>query len=278
MYHYFPDKDELVQAVISHVVKATSKGSADSPIARRRGQAEIEAGLAAAGIPHTLLRSNAHMQNVLALAPAIAGTSSFGSAAGKGRVGMVDARDVAAVAAAIASAPAPHARKIYWLSGPEQQRRLRSGGIHGVRHRSRVRPGFHHQRQGPVLPRCVPGTRHGHARSGGHRQHQHHGRQLRPVRHGHLRGESRRARTADQGLGRRIRPARRPGQRGRPRTDPDPDERRLRRHAGPVRGTGAGRCVAEPEEIAAAIAYLASDEASFIHGATIPVDGGRTAT
>jgi NAD(P)-dependent dehydrogenase (short-subunit alcohol dehydrogenase family) len=30
--------------------------------------------------------------------------------------------------------------------------------------------------------------------------------------------------------------------------------------------------------IAAAIAYLASDEASFIHGATIPVDGGRTAT
>jgi|SRR5450755_4376877 NAD(P)-dependent dehydrogenase (short-subunit alcohol dehydrogenase family) len=39
----------------------------------------------------------------------------------------------------------------------------------------------------------------------------------------------------------------------------------------------AGR-VAQPEEIAAAIAYLASDDASFIHGVTIPVDGGRTAT
>jgi len=39
----------------------------------------------------------------------------------------------------------------------------------------------------------------------------------------------------------------------------------------------AGR-VAEPEEIAAAIAYLASDDASFIHGVTIPVGGGRTAT
>ena len=35
---------------------------------------------------------------------------------------------------------------------------------------------------------------------------------------------------------------------------------------------------AEPEEIAAAIAYLASDDASFIHGVTIPVDGGRVAT
>jgi uncharacterized protein YbjT (DUF2867 family) len=107
------------RAGVTHVVKATSKASADSPIARRRGQAEIEAGLAAAGIPHTLLRSNAYLQNVLALAPAIAATSSFGSAAGKGRAGMVDARDVAAVAAAIAAAPAPHAGKTYWLTGPE---------------------------------------------------------------------------------------------------------------------------------------------------------------
>jgi NAD(P)-dependent dehydrogenase (short-subunit alcohol dehydrogenase family) len=39
----------------------------------------------------------------------------------------------------------------------------------------------------------------------------------------------------------------------------------------------AGR-LAEPGEIAAAIAYLASDDASFIHGVTIPVDGGRIAT
>jgi uncharacterized protein YbjT (DUF2867 family) len=106
------------QAGVAHVVKATSKASADSPIARRRGQADIEAGLAAAGIPHTLLRSNAYMQNVLALAPAIAATSNFGSAAGKGRAGMVDARDVAAVAAAIAVSPGTHAGKTYWLTGP----------------------------------------------------------------------------------------------------------------------------------------------------------------
>jgi uncharacterized protein YbjT (DUF2867 family) len=32
---------------------------------------------------------------------------------------MVDARDVAAVAAAIAASPAPHAGKTYWLTGPE---------------------------------------------------------------------------------------------------------------------------------------------------------------
>jgi uncharacterized protein YbjT (DUF2867 family) len=53
------------------------------------------------------------MQNVLALAPAIAATSGFGSAAAKGRAGMVDARDVGAVAAEIAAAPASHAGKTY---------------------------------------------------------------------------------------------------------------------------------------------------------------------
>jgi len=107
------------QAGVGHVVKATSKAPADSPIARRRWQAEIEAGLADSGIPHTLLRSNAYMQNVLALAPVIAATSSFGSCAGQGRSGLVDARDVAAVAAEIITAPAAQAGKTYWLTGPE---------------------------------------------------------------------------------------------------------------------------------------------------------------
>jgi len=108
-----------VRAGVGHVIKASSKASADSPIARRRGQTEIEAGLAASGLPHTLLRSNGYMQNVLMLAPAISRTDGFGSSAGDGRIGMVDARDVGAVAAEIAAAPAPHAGKTYWLTGPE---------------------------------------------------------------------------------------------------------------------------------------------------------------
>ena len=111
--------DGAARAGVKHIVKVTSKASADSPIARRRGQTEIEAGLTASGIDHTLLRANAYMQNVLALAPVIAKTSSFASSAGAGRIGMVDARDVAAAAAAIAASPTGHAGQTYHLTGPE---------------------------------------------------------------------------------------------------------------------------------------------------------------
>ncbi len=39
----------------------------------------------------------------------------------------------------------------------------------------------------------------------------------------------------------------------------------------------AGR-IAQPEELAAAIAFLASDDASFVHGVILAVDGSRVAT
>ena len=106
------------RAGVEHVVKITSKASADSPIARRRGQTEIENGLLASGIGHTLLRNNVYMQNFLLLAPGIARTNGFGASTGNGRFGMIDTRDVADVAAEIAAAPADHVGKTYWPSGP----------------------------------------------------------------------------------------------------------------------------------------------------------------
>jgi uncharacterized protein YbjT (DUF2867 family) len=111
--------DSAEQAGVEHVVKITSKASADSPIARRRNQTQIEAALIASGLPCTLLRNNAYMQNFLMMAAGIAQTSSFRTATGDGRIGHVDVRDVAAVAAEIALSPAGHAGKTYWPTGPE---------------------------------------------------------------------------------------------------------------------------------------------------------------
>jgi uncharacterized protein YbjT (DUF2867 family) len=111
--------DSAAGAGVDHVVKITSKASADSPIARRRAQTEIEEGLIASGLGYTLLRNNVYMQNFLMLAPAIAKTSSFGANTGDGRAGLIDSRDVAAVAAEIATNPAPHKGKTYWPTGPE---------------------------------------------------------------------------------------------------------------------------------------------------------------
>jgi NAD(P)-dependent dehydrogenase (short-subunit alcohol dehydrogenase family) len=43
-----------------------------------------------------------------------------------------------------------------------------------------------------------------------------------------------------------------------------------------MHGTPAGRS-GTPDEVAHAAVYLASDEASFVHGTVIDVDGGRVA-
>ncbi|MCX7521396.1 NmrA family NAD(P)-binding protein [Microbacterium sp. STN6] len=110
--------DAARKAGVAHVTKITSDAAPDSPIQRRRDHYRIEVALAESGIPHTLLRANAYMQNLLALAPAIAANSEFTSSTGDGRIGMVDARDVATVAAVIAPSPAEHAGKTYRLSGP----------------------------------------------------------------------------------------------------------------------------------------------------------------
>jgi NAD(P)-dependent dehydrogenase (short-subunit alcohol dehydrogenase family) len=44
-----------------------------------------------------------------------------------------------------------------------------------------------------------------------------------------------------------------------------------------MKGTPAGR-PGNPEAIAYAAVYLASDEAAFVHGSVLDVDGGRTTT
>ena len=65
------------------------------------------------------MRSNAYLENLLALAPMVKRTGGFGMSAGDGEVGMDDARDVAAVAAVIAADRDRHAGATYWPTGPD---------------------------------------------------------------------------------------------------------------------------------------------------------------
>ena len=84
--------DSAKRAGVEHVVKISTKNSADSPIVRRRNHRKIEDALVASGLSYTLLRNNAYMQSFLMMAAGIAQTNSFRTATGDGRVGLVDVR------------------------------------------------------------------------------------------------------------------------------------------------------------------------------------------
>jgi NAD(P)-dependent dehydrogenase (short-subunit alcohol dehydrogenase family) len=56
---------------------------------------------------------------------------------------------------------------------------------------------------------------------------------------------------------------------------PDPEESAPRPSDVMMLGTPAGT-IGSPEAIAQAAVYLATDEASFVYGAVLDVDGGRT--
>jgi len=102
-----------------HVVKLSGLGtSLDSPILSGRWHAQTEKQLIDSGLPYTFLRPPFFMQNTLSLAPSIAKNGFFESCIKDGRVAMVDARDIAAVAVAVLTKEG-HRDKVYPVTGPE---------------------------------------------------------------------------------------------------------------------------------------------------------------
>jgi len=102
-----------------HVVKLSGLGTAlDSPLQSGRWHAQTEKHLEDSGLPFTHLRPLFFMQNILRSAPAIATHGVLAAAIQEGRVAMVDARDVAAVAVAALTTDG-HTGKAYTITGPE---------------------------------------------------------------------------------------------------------------------------------------------------------------
>jgi uncharacterized protein YbjT (DUF2867 family) len=123
-----PDKIELarhaVQAArtagVRHIVRSSGAGAdPTSPVALARLQGEIDALVAESGIAHTLLRPNGFMQNWINHSAAALKAGTFYAPHGNGAQSLIDARDIAAVAAAVLTDPAPHAGRAYSLTGPE---------------------------------------------------------------------------------------------------------------------------------------------------------------
>jgi uncharacterized protein YbjT (DUF2867 family) len=111
--------DAARRAGVKHVVKLSVLGAAaDAPVAMFRRHREIEVQLERSGLAWTHLRSAFFMQNTLGFGPTIRSQGAFFACMKRGRVAMVDVRDVARAAVAVLAGKG-HEGKAYELTGPE---------------------------------------------------------------------------------------------------------------------------------------------------------------
>ncbi|MCB2221026.1 MAG: SDR family oxidoreductase [Bacteroidetes bacterium] len=104
---------------IKHIVKIAARGSApdaDFNIGRWHGITEEE--IRESGIPYTFIHAHTFMQNLFFDAGSIEKENAIYSSQGDGKIPMVDARDIAAVAAVVLTEPG-HEGKTYVVTGPE---------------------------------------------------------------------------------------------------------------------------------------------------------------
>jgi uncharacterized protein YbjT (DUF2867 family) len=111
--------DGAIKTGVVHVVKQSVHLAApDAPVGIMRSHFRCEELLRASGLPFTILRPNSFMQNLLMFAPAIRQTGALAAPAHGVRLSLIDARDVAAVAAAVLTQHG-HEGATYQLTGPE---------------------------------------------------------------------------------------------------------------------------------------------------------------
>ncbi len=116
-------QSNLVQAAkragIRLLVKLSVYGAGpDATPALMRWHWMTEQEIRASGVPFTFLRPNFFMQNFLGYAGAIANSGLFTGNAGDGKLGLVDVRDIAAVAATVLTGTG-YEGQVYELTGPE---------------------------------------------------------------------------------------------------------------------------------------------------------------
>jgi uncharacterized protein YbjT (DUF2867 family) len=107
------------RAGVRHIVKlSASRASPDLRLPIKRWHYETEQQLKNSGVPYTFLRPNCFMQNSLHWARTIREKGLFYLPVGDARVSQVDARDIAAVAAAVLTGSG-HQDQTYEITGSE---------------------------------------------------------------------------------------------------------------------------------------------------------------
>jgi uncharacterized protein YbjT (DUF2867 family) len=107
-------------AGVGHVIKISARGAAlDASFPGGRLHARIERALERSGLAFTHLRPHLFMQNLLRSAAAIRDQGKIFAPMADARISLIDARDVAAVAAVVLREGSRHAGKCYELTGPE---------------------------------------------------------------------------------------------------------------------------------------------------------------
>ena len=111
--------DAARDAGVQHVVKLSGLATAlDSTVASGRWHARTEGAIEATGMGWTHLRPLFFLQNLLQAAPLVTGSSVLPNTIGTAAIAGVDARDVAACAAAALTTD-DHLGRAYDVTGPE---------------------------------------------------------------------------------------------------------------------------------------------------------------
>ncbi len=102
-----------------HVVNlSVAKATLDHPSRFGREHGEIDIELTESGLPYTFVRAIYFMQNTLAAAQTVASQGTIYMPMKGGKVGIIDARNVAEAAATVLTSDG-HAGKSYLLTGPD---------------------------------------------------------------------------------------------------------------------------------------------------------------
>jgi uncharacterized protein YbjT (DUF2867 family) len=106
------------RAGVRRIVRSSALGASEDGITMGRWHRAVEVAVIDSGIPYTILQPNTFMQSYLTHAETIRNSDRFYLPQGEGRVSLVDARDIAAVAAACLT-EGGHEGKTYAITGPE---------------------------------------------------------------------------------------------------------------------------------------------------------------